>query len=156
MSIYGGRHATRKAMKMSDGRVPSSDTALELWGEGLLIELGFKPRKLENGIRMTAEIIARAGEWRPRDVSEVTKHPDRLVDVGSVTKVILFDGWDVHNRTKNDDRETKRENSLYNAAGYSVVRVGDTWMANLKRTERLKPMLRAAIFSAELVVDISS
>lgn len=147
------------------GHQKTEDTALELWGEKLLIGLGFAPRKCEKGIKMTAEIIAKAGDWRPRDVSELTKLPDRLVDVwlkmaigvdGLVTKVVLFDGWDVHNRTKDDDRETKRENSLYVAAGYRVVRVGDTWMANLERTEKLKPLLKAAMLSAKPVEDLSS
>ena len=138
------------------GHLKTSDTALELWGEKLLAELGFVARRCEKGIPIRAAMIAAAGEWRPREASEVTKYPDRLVDVGNVTKVVLFDGWAVHHRTLTDDRETARENSLYLAAGYQVVRVSDFWMANAERTARLKPLLVKALRSSDPVVDLSS
>jgi hypothetical protein len=107
---------------------------------------------------VSAADIARAGDWRPTNSDEVTKFPDRLVHVAAICedKAVLFDGWAVHNRTLHQGIEKKRENSLYNAIGYPVVRVGEWWSETLKRTEELKPKLNAAMLSADPVVDLTT
>jgi hypothetical protein len=138
------------------GREKTKDTALEMWGDPLLRSLGYEPLKGVK-VRMTKSIIEMAGDWRPQNVEEVFKEPDRVVSVASgLTKVILLDGWAVHNRTMHQQQEKERENSLYNAAGYYVVRIGEWWSKNRKRTEELKPILGRAMVSRLPVVDLTT
>lgn len=133
------------------GNEKTKGTALELWGFPVIRSIGYEPRDIPNGIFISKEAIARAGDWRPRNVEAIRKYPDCMVTVSDSERVILFDGFAVHNRTLMQDREKRRDESLYNAVGYFVIRVGEYWSTTQKRTEQLKPLLAAALVSGRNV-----
>ena len=68
-------------------------------------------------------------------------------------KVILADGWEWHNKNLHDDRERKRKDELYVAAGFWVVHISDHWFKSKKKKAEVKPLLDAAMKSTKKIED---
>ena len=68
-------------------------------------------------------------------------------------KVVLADGWHWHNRTTDDDRDRKRKDELYIAAGFWVVHISDHWFSSEKKKAEVKPLIDAAMKSLNKVED---
>ena len=72
---------------------------------------------------------------------------------GLVPKLILADGWEWHNKNLHDDRERKRKDELYVAAGFWVVHISDHWFKSKKKKAEVKPLLDAAMKSTKKIED---
>ena len=89
-------------------------------------------------------------------------YPDSLVKVvilrldglGIIlNKVVLADGWYWHNKNTRDDRDRRRKDELYVAAGFWVVHVSDHWFKSESKKAEVRPMLDEAMKSIKKVED---